>query len=480
MGVATTKSWPVAIFALVCVSMRQRYVTPYRYATPCCRWRLLFFFLSILLLAGCQTTVVPPAAEPASAKPAIDAYGQPQGLQPTVVDVARTPPPIQTVPSAASAWPVYHWSQYGRKPVQIGVILPLHGRYARYGRTLLNGIRLAVNGPDWRPVVKLTVMDAADGGPVAVRAYEQLARQGVDWVLGPLLKKNVEAIIPHLREDLPVISLSKHSELAQRHPALFVHSIARGIQAAFMAREAMRAGMHRVAVVSSLQASARLEAEAFSQAFTALGGEVAGSLALDRRQVNYVNRLRTFRAVIDDDVVLRDLDLGLRVFSPLRQLDVRIPPGVDGFYMAMPGAMVAKLAGQLAYVDLRKVPMLGSNRWQDGHLLDDSGRYLSRARFCQPVQPDSAGPMVTQYRETWGGGQPDALFALGYDTAHIALLLGSRLGLHGQRAVQALHEQTGFPAESGRVRFNAQGVGEKEFDVFALKDRHVVLVKRHG
>jgi len=446
---------------------------PYRWINHYCG---ILILLSLSLLTACQTTRMP---SDHSAAPRAPSIVQPPAL---VVEPVPATTSIKLPDSAMiqPAWSPQRWNERNLKPVNIGVILPLHGRYGRYGQTLLDGIRLAVSDPVWGHLVKLTVIDAADGPTVASRAYQQLIQQRANWVIGPLLKENVEALIPLLREDVPVISLSKHVALAQRHPALFIHSIARGIQARFMARQAIKAGMHRIAMITGKSHSEQAEADAFGRAFTEAGGEIAGTLALDKNNVNYINRLKQFRFLTDNEEQLRDLDLGLQLFTPLRRLDIRIPPGVDALYLATSGSMVAKLAGQLAYVDLRHIAMLGSNRWVDGHLLDDSGRYLTAARFCQPASPTNAGKLVTQYRETWGDGSPDALFALGYDTANLPLLLGSRMGLVGKRAVQGLHDQAGFPAASGKVRFNAEGVAEKDFDIFMIQDAQVVLSNSKG
>jgi|UPI0003A9E407 ABC-type branched-subunit amino acid transport system substrate-binding protein len=446
---------------------------PYRWINRCCG---ILMMLSLSLLSACQTTQLPSEHRAATAMPTI-APVQIEKPEPVVSATTATPQPI-AIPQPQ--WSPKPWNERNLKPVHIGVILPLHGRYGRYGQTLLDGIRLAISDPVWGHLVKLTVIDAAGGPTVAARAYQQLIQQRANWVIGPLLKENVEALIPLLRNDVPVISLSKHVALAERHPALFIHSIARGIQARFMARQAIKAGMHRIAIITGKSRSEQAEANAFGRAFSEAGGEIAGTLTLDKNNVNYINRLKTFRAVTDNEEQLRDLDLDLQLFAPLRRLDIRIPPGVDALYLATPGSMVAKLAGQLAYVDLRHIAMLGSNRWMDGHLLDDSGRYLTAARFCQPAAPINASKLVTQYRETWGEGSPGALFALGYDTANLPLLLGSRLGLEGKLAIQGLHDQAGFPAASGKVRFNPSGVAEKDFDIFMIKDAQVLLSNSKG
>lgn len=446
-----------------------------------CRYLLLS---TLLVLTACHTTKIQANTTGANKPPVISSSSAVVDETPRPpINLINEEPQLEIVPADSEAhqnWSRYNWSQQGMKPMHIGVILPIDGRYGQYGRTLLNGIRLAVSNSDWGHLVKLSVENEVGGPVAAAKSYEKLVRQGANWIIGPLLKESVQAIVPHLRKDVPVISLSKHGEISRQHPSLFMHSIARNMQAASIARDAYRHGMRSMAVITGRSASERSEAAVFEQAFIAVGGEIKGSLTLDGTKINYINRLRTFRSVIDDELQLRDLDLGLRVFSPYRKLEVRIPPSVDGLYLAMPGRMVAKLAGQLAYVDLRKIPVFGSNRWMDGHLLDDAGRYLTAARFSQPIIPSSGSRMVTHYHEAWGQGRPNALFALGYDSAHIALLLGSRLKLSGERAVQALHDNAGFPAESGHVSFNDDGVSQKEFNIFIIRNKKILLGQSKG
>jgi len=183
--------------------------------------------------------------------------------------------------------------------------------------------------------------------------------------------------------------------------------------------------------------------------------------------------LQELREQTDDEELLAALDEDIALLSAETDLEIRMPVNFDAVYIALPGKRVASLAGQLAYVDISGIPLYGSSRWYDGHLLDDRGRYLSSSRFAHVSFPATDGNtlnrMLRSYRETWGAGEPDKLFGMAYDSVLIAAVLGSRLGLTGHDAVDGMHDPEGFPGLTGHVRFDRSGVGRKEFDIFTIR-----------
>jgi len=359
---------------------------------------------------------------------------------------AKVPPPArnswQQRPSRSQTW-----SMQSQK-VHIGVILPLHGKYGSYGRTLLDGIRMAVNEAGKpKEKIALSIMDSAAGPDSALKAYQQLTQGGANWIIGPLIKKNVNALLPHLRPDIPVISPAKHVELAERHPALFIHSISRNAQAVFMANYAYKQGIKYMAVISGNSSSESSEARAFITAFKAIGGSFSSNLSISNNKVNFIDQLK------------------------------KIPPTTEAIYLALPGKTIVKLAGQLAYVELMRVPLYGSNRWVDGHLLSDRGRHLNQGRFCRPIDPAKNAKFSALYQKIWGSGKPGMLFSLGYDSAKIALSIGDKSKKQGAAAIKALHSTQGFSAKGGHVTFNEEGVGEKSFQRYGIQKGKVIRAK---
>jgi len=362
------------------------------------------------------------------------------------------------------------WLYGAVHPVHVGVMLPLTGRYARFGQQALNGIRLAAQTTGSQ--ITLSIQDTAQQ-PVE-DAYQALKDAHVDWLIGPLLSKNTLALTPHLDATTPVLSLSMETESAEDSPALFIHNLSAATQARFMASYAFSQGLRRMAVIQNTQGNADRESTAFINHFAALGGEVVDDLVLDSSTIDYRPALQQLRENSDDQELLHRLIENRALFIPEQQLDIHLPPNMDGLYLAINGRQVSEIAGQLAYADIRNIPILGSSRWMDGHLLDDRGRNLATARFIQDTPNPHNSDLRSRFHEVFGEGEPSKLLSIAYDSTQIMILLGSRLGLEGVDAIHALHANEGFPSETGHVHFNAQGVGEKTFSLYRIQHHQIV------
>ena len=213
------------------------------------------------------------------------------------------------------------------------------------------------------------------------------------------------------------------------------------------------------------------EALAFAQTFIDAGGEIVDILEL--KEGEYDNRpdLVEMRARTDDEELLAAIEDDLFLFSPELEMDIKMPLNMDGIYIAASGKKLSVLAGQMAYSDINHIQLYGSYRWQDNHLMDDKGRYLTSARFSTPItslpQPDQAILDVqNQYRVIWAeNGDISPLFALAYDSAMNVAALGSRLGLSGKEAIYALNTTIEFPAISGNYYYDKNGISQKTFAI---------------
>ncbi len=373
---------------------------------------------------------------------------------------------------------VQHWAESEGERTVIGILLPLTGKYAAYGQQALQGIRLAMSRSEFENSIVLRIQDTAGDANQCVGAYHQLLSQGSQWIIGPLLSSNTQALLPYLTEDIPVIALANQVQLAEDSPALFIHSLAKTIQANFMARQAIKAGKMRTVILHGYTESEYEEAAAFAQTFSNAGGEIIDVVELEEDVFDIRPALITMREATDDEALLAVLEQDLQLFSPEREMDIKMPLSFDNIYVAATGKRVSVLAGQLAYADIRDVSLYGSYRWFDGHLMDDDGRYLSHASFATPTtsvsQPDQTIlDVINQYRIVWEQDDINPLFALAYDTAMNIAFLGSRLGLQGQDAIAALITTVEFPAISGNYYFNEYGISQKTFAIQSIRRGHI-------
>ncbi|MDX8387098.1 MAG: penicillin-binding protein activator [Ghiorsea sp.] len=387
------------------------------------------------------------------------------------------------MPDSEAAVVVKTWAENEGELTVVGVLLPLSGKYAVYGQQALKGIRLAMSRPDFEDHIILRIQDTAGNTDTTISAYQNMASQGVQWVIGPLLSENTAALAPFLFEHIPVIALSNQVQLASTSPSLFIHSLAKTVQAGFMAHYAHKQGIERVVIIHDDRHSANEEAAAFAQTFISDGGEIIDTLLLKDRVYDNRPDLVRMRSQTDDEELLASLDIDLNLFSPEREFDIKMPLNMDAIYIATSGKKLSVLAGQMAYSDINNVQLYGSYRWFDGHLMDDDGRYLSRAKFATPItslsQPDQAILDVhNQYRVIWAEGNNIApLFAIAYDTAMNIAALGTRLGLEGEDAIQVLSTTTSFPAISGNYYFDANGVSQKTFAVQTIRKGEIKTVR---
>jgi len=373
---------------------------------------------------------------------------------------------------------IHAWASGEIQDVYIGILLPLSGRYALFGEEALNGIRLALDEQAQSQHVHLYVEDTHGDSTATIAAYHALTLHNVDWMIGPLLSANTEALLPYLEKDIPIISLSKENSLAEGSGALFIHNIAKETQAAFMAQYAYSQGIRQMSVIHGISRDEYSEAQAFADTFTGLGGEVQTNIEINTSNINHIAELNTLRESTDDEALLEELLSDLALFSPETELETHLSTSMEGIYIATTGKQVSALAGQLAYVDIRDIALLGSDRWADDHLLDDRGRNLTSARFIQTSDALNSSPLLRHFHDVWGAGVPTKIFTTAYDSTRIAALLGSRLGLHGQYAIQALHDSEGFQSESGHVTFDAQGVGHKVFNIWRVGGGKIIPASR--
>jgi len=385
-----------------------------------------------------------------------------------------------SMPDAVEIDQLQAWASGEVRAATIGVLLPLSGKYARYGQQALRGIRIALAGLEYDEYITLRIEDTASEPSTAIKAYQLLTNESVNIMIGPLLAETTEALLPYLKPSIPVISLTGRMDLAHRSDSLFIHTLSPLAQVDVMADYAWQHEAKRMVVISDA-GKKQTEADMFVTAFESLGGEILQTLQLESGLIDYRDSLRQLRYETDDDEVLAALDEDLNVFLPRMDMEIRVPVNFDAIYLALNGRQVALLAGQLAYADISGLPIYGSSRWQDGHLLDDRGRYLSRARFAasntyDQHDSDDAAMRSFQFshREAWGTDKTTDLMRLAYDTMRIATVMTSRLGLEENAIFEALQDPEGFPAMTGHVQFDASGVGQKQLDVFSIKKGKIV------
>lgn len=336
-------------------------------------------------------------------------------------------------------------------PRQIALLLPLSGPTARVGEAVQNGFIGAyfatAAGLDDRQNIRVYDVNAEGG---ASAAYAAAVAEGAEFVVGPLLKKDVVELANDILVPVPVLTLNYLPETSLAPPGLYQFALAPEDEAMSAAVRAIGEGHTRaVALVPNNDWGRRLMT-AFTTEFEGLGGSV-----LDYR--SYTPGKQDFSPEIED---LMGLSGSVRRYQRLRanlggplQFDPRRRQDAEFIFMAADASAGRLLKSQLKfhYSGDLQVYSTSSINALDGRSNSD----LNGVRFADTPwlidPPTWIESLPSMYAEYW----PDQrrlgrLHAMGYDAYNlIAEIFAARGG-----SMNELRGATGtlFLDSEGKVR----------------------------
>jgi outer membrane PBP1 activator LpoA protein len=315
-------------------------------------------------------------------------------------------------------------------PRQIALLLPLSGPTARVGEAVQNGFIGAyfatAAGLDDRQNIRVYDVNTEGG---ASAAYATAVSEGAEFVVGPLLKKDVVELANDILVPVPVLTLNYLPETSLAPPGLYQFALAPEDEAVSAAVRAIGEGHTRaVALVPSNDWGRRL-LTAFTTEFEGLGGTV-----IDYR--SYTPGKQDFSPEIED---LMGLSGSVRRYQRLRanlggplQFDPRRRQDAEFIFMAADASAGRLLKSQLKfhYSGDLQVYSTSSINALDGRSNSD----LNGVRFADTPwlidPPTWIESLPSMYAEYW----PDQrrlgrLHAMGYDAYNlIAEIFAARGG----------------------------------------------------
>lgn len=98
--------------------------------------------------------------------------------------------------------------------LKVGVLLPLSGKNAKIGQSMLNSINMSLFDNDKSAGIELFIFDNKSSNFTSKKLMQQIADQNIKIVIGPIFTGAVESVIEIAKaNDIAVISLSNNSDL---------------------------------------------------------------------------------------------------------------------------------------------------------------------------------------------------------------------------------------------------------------------------
>jgi outer membrane PBP1 activator LpoA protein len=175
-------------------------------------------------------------------------------------------------------------------PDQIALLLPLSGRAEAVGVAVRDGFIAAYleQDPAARPRLRSYDVAAESVGSI----YSRAISEGAGFVVGPLTKEDVAAVVPLSQSGTPVLALNFLSEPMGTPRNFFQFALSPEDEARIIARRVVADGrLNGVAIVPSSEWGKRVAA-AFADELSHLGGTVLDSQRFDASQVDFSDLIK--------------------------------------------------------------------------------------------------------------------------------------------------------------------------------------------
>jgi branched-chain amino acid transport system substrate-binding protein len=338
--------------------------------------------------------------------------------------------------------------------IKVGEFASLTGSEATFGQSSHQGTQMAVDdlnaagGLLGKKIQLLTEDDQSQAGQPATVARKLISRDGVVAILGEVASsRSLEAAPICQQNKIPMISPSStNPKVTETGDYIFRVCFIDPFQGTVMANFARKTlKLNTAAVLTDVKSDYSLGlAKFFKAGFTADGGKI----------------------LVEQNYSAGDKDFN----AQLTAIKAQNPDGifVPGYYTEV--GLIALQARQLGFTG----PIFGGDGWESSSLVPIGGKALEGCYFSTHYSPEDTSPAVqdfvkrfrAQHQET-----PDAMAALGYDSAMILADAVKRAGsTGGAKVAAALAATKDFAGITGKITIDANRNASKPAVILTIKD----------
>ncbi|MBM7113274.1 ABC transporter substrate-binding protein [Archangium primigenium] len=350
------------------------------------------------------------------------------------------PQPSGEAPGGQAAQPGTTGTPPSSDSLLLGVVTSLTGAQATFGVSTRNGVEMAIKEANEAGGVKgkklsVRVFDDQSKPEEAAQSVTRLITQDkVLVILGDVASSNSLAMAEKAQAaGVPMITpASTNPAVTQKGDFIFRVCFIdpfQGFVMAKFARENLK--LDRVAILQDNKSAYSI---GLTEVFTAKFKEMGGTLLATE---SYSQGDTDFRAQLTS-------------IKKLKPQGIYVP----GYYNDV--GIIARQARELGLT----VPMMGGDGWDSEKLFELAGDTLDGSYFSNHYSPQNPDPRVKNFIANYKAAYksvPDALAALGYDAARVAIAALERSkDLSGPAIRDAIAQTQGFEGVAGKISLDEQ------------------------
>lgn len=393
--------------------------------------------------------------------------------------------------------------EIGTEVCTVGCLLPLSGRYGRYGQAVLDALVLgagAFQDEQGRPIlVRLLIRDTAGDRETGVERIQELAgNPEVVGVVGPLLAGVSQACAVRAQEaGLPMISLTQKEDVALVGDFVFQNGLTIRQQVETLVEYAMGdLGISRFALLYPADEYGAIARKTYLDRVGEMGGEVVSEVSYPKDETDFQQEIRTLLGEEyynemkrrEEEAEKRDLlrrspgaspGTGESHLLPLEEMEEEEPlvAPFEALFVPDQYRKASIIAPYLAFYDLNDVVLMGNNAWNSVRLLEEAGEYVRDAVFVDGFFAESEMPHVRRFVDDFDRAfdrKPRVLEAQGYDSLLILEDAFHQAHPRTREGVRdALGRISGYPGLSGATSFDEEGRAVKRLYLLTVDQNRI-------
>ncbi len=435
--------------------------------------RLAAGLLAAAILAGCGSTVKPPA--PAAQTPPTQ----------TPPPAAQAAPPAASLPALQLPPPAEPPPLTLRPPVvegavRVALLVPMSGQAGAVGRALAEAAHLALVDAGNAEVVLLPRDTEGRPERAAELAREVLA-EGAAVILGPLFAAEVAAVGAVARPaGVPVIGFSTDRTVAG--DGVYLLGFSPEEQVSRVIRYAAGKGLAPMAALTPDTPYGNAVLAAFRRAAEEAGTPIdrvetypaeATDLTATVKRLGDYDRRKAELARVKRELAAKGDDESKLMLRRLERADTYGEVDYKALLLAEGGAKLRSLAPLLPYYDIdpKEVRFLGTGLWDEPGLGTEPALI---GGWYAASPPEMVEAFSRRFEQVYGR-RPIRIASLGYDALALTALLAKRKDA-ARFGREAIGNPEGFAGYNGIFRFSAAGTAERGLAILEIGQRSTVRV----
>ena len=364
----------------------------------------------------------------------------------------------------------------------IGVVCPLSGSYADYGKDLQHGVELALE--QRRPTLDIDIsMQVRDSGGSAVRAVraagELIENQDAAALVGPLLSANAVGVgaLCDCRQVPMITPTAAEEDIAQVGRFVFQRSVGSRALGERMASYGVgELDLQTLAILAPRDGHGQAAVEGFRQVAEQAGARILAITWYQAGDTDFKEQLLQIRRQ------KQAYDDSLEASGILPEIEARaqpdtLPPSeqrvyLDGLFVPASPQEAGMIAPQIAFHRLETL-ICGTSGWGGREARRIGGRYLDGIHFATDFVEELSDPTYQDFAAAFNeryGHHPGKVAVFSYECASL-LLEGIASGAHTREALYHFLSQTeGFQGLAGEISLNSGLGANDEAMILTIQD----------